>query len=1093
MSSNIRLLVSCHKQGILVPENSLLRPIQVGAKGKAHLEGMLHDDEGINISSKNYSYCELTGQYWAWKHLEADFYGFLHYRRYFNFSDTAYPIHHEPFIFGDVVFDRNDPETLEKICFAETTMRSVIEAHDFIAPEPIATPDGVNVYDQYKMSAGHHIEDFDTALSLIKARYPRMWPSAERYLNQNKLYVCNMFVMSSKLFNSYSEWLFDILFAHERLCDSSHYSGVGRRVSGYLGERLCGIYLSYLYDSGYDGKNLQRVFFRHPENPLLQGSAEPSRDARIEFGTISRGRGNIYSSLSVPSEFQGDGVVAHARTQGGNPVPAKVVDGPAGKVLVLPVLSVDQTATVEVVDGSASPLASSACTFSPQLTKLRSRGNTLLKNSVARHIRNCDERSLPHDTRVSVLHSIGDVDGTDIIRGEVTVALGPTDPDDAFVEVSVIGSDGSPVGIGDWVCGGDQVVPVLEYPGMRVRRITYSIRMPRVASYVVWAKFPDGEHPDGFLSAEWFFARDSRSLWNAFILPACDDKGYGKWFLESHRASELALDSQRHRKFAEEPVFSIVVPLFKTPIPFLREMVHSVVAQTYVGWELILVNASPEDAKLSREVARCVEADPRVKSVTLPENRGITENTNEGIRAASGDFVSFLDHDDVLEPDCLFHYVDGINKHPDTDLIYCDEDKLENGRYTAPFFKPAWNPDLLLGMNYVCHFLTVRKSIVDTLTPPGSEYDGSQDWHMTFRVGERARFVLHVPRVLYHWRIHDNSTAKSAGQKDYTLESSRLAVKTHLDRMGIGGRVSDSPLSPRRFVVEYDLGSHPLVSIIVPNNDSVKVLNRCLMSVLNHSTYDNFEVVIVENNSSCQETFDYYDEIQHLDPRVRVVTLEGMQTFNFSRIINFGAAHSKGEYLLMLNNDTEVISPNWIEELLGPCMRGDVGATGAKLLFPDGTIQHAGVTFGNDGPCHLNYLLPRRVGGNFESTLLARDVSAVTGACLLTSRQDFDAVGGLDEELAVNYNDVDYCLKLIEAGRLIVFCPTSELYHLESVSRGSEGSGEKALRFRREKGLFMLRWPRYFEEVDPYGNPNFYQGISYERLNPEPEREEWEQ
>ena len=1092
MSEDIQLLVSCHKPDIHIPDNPLLRPIQVGAALNGRIDGMLHDDEGDNISAKNRSYCELTAQYWAWKHLDADYYGFMHYRRYFNFSDTTYPIHHEPFIFGDVVFDRNDDETLSRIGFEEERMREVITAHDFIAPEPIATPDSSNVYDQYRESVGHHIEDLDTVLAVIKARYPEIWPSAQRYLAQDRLYVCNMFVMRKDLFRAYSEWLFDILSAHERLSNDYRYSLVGRRVSGYLGERLCGIYLTYLYDSGRNGLNLQRTYFRDPNEPGTSSSVSPVMDRRIGFGAVTRGSGKIFSAIELSPELAGQDLSARSEVDGGLAVPAKIVESDGRKVLVIPVLSVDQMVTVEARDEGGRLLASNAKKFTPTAAKLQSQKNTLLKNAAANAIRNCDSRSLPHDGRVDVQWAIRDVDGTEIVRAVANTSLDPGESADAFVEVKVLGLDGRPIGVGDWTCLCEKVRSLSEYPGQRVRELIFAQRIPVVPSYIVWVRYPDGEYPDAFTCVEPFRADGLRNDYKNRTLPACENGAYNEWFLDRHRASQTLLDVQRRRAFDNGVTFSVIVPLYRTPIQFFREMVDSVVAQTYSGWELILVNASPEDDALAAEIESRCAADERIRCVTLSENRGITENTNEGIKVAKGDFLSFLDHDDTLEPDCLYDYAAALEKDSEIDLLYCDEDKLEDGVYKMPFFKPDWNPDLLLGMNYVCHFLTVRRAIVEGMELPTNEYDGSQDWHMTFRVGELARKIHHCPRVLYHWRIHENSTAKSADQKDYTLDSSRLAVSTHLERMGIRGTVEDSPLSPRRFKIAYDLGSRPLVSIVIPNKDSFQALNRCLLSVLNHSSYDNFEVVIVENNSTDPDTFAYYDEVVKLDSRVRVVTFKDMTGFNYSRLMNYGISCAKGEYILMLNNDTEVISTNWIEELLGTCMRKDVGIVGARLYFPDDAVQHAWVSMGGNGPVHKNSLLARREGANFESALLARDVSAVTGACLMTSKEDFDAMGGLDEEFAVNYNDTDYCYRMLERGKRVVYCPTAELYHRESVTRGTEEGSGRAIRTRTELARLMMRWPEMFEEIGPFDNPNLTSRSPYECLEPFPKREEWE-
>lgn len=1097
MSADIQLFVSCHKPGVYVPDNTLLRPIQVGAaRSGRRLEGMLHDDEGDNISRKNVSYCELTGQYWAWRNVRADYYGFLHYRRYFNFSEARYPEHHEPFIFGDVVFDRNDDDTLAHIGFDEARMRSVIEAHDFVAPTPIATPDGANVYDQYRLSAGHHIEDFDCVLDIIERLYPEVWPSAERYLAQDRLYVCNMFVMRADLFDEYSRFLFDVLGRHERLTDASHYTAVGRRVSGYLGERLCGIWLTHLYERGLNGCDLQRVYFRDVSEPASGALPGPSDEAAdeggsVSFGSVTRGDGKIFLSLGRGVGMPGDGAAgegdvrwsATSEAASGAPLPAKVVRSEGRDVLVLPVLDVEQTASVEARDERGEVVARGSKRFSPKLTMLESKKNTLFRDERALSVRNCDEQVLPGDVRVRVDRIISDVDSTDVVQGTVTLVAAPGESVDAFFEVVALGPDGTAVSIGDWVCLADRTRRPEGLPGAAQRDVSFSLRVPRAGAFTVWARFPDGGVQSGFACLRDFEVNDIRDAWRTGMTPACDFADYDRWFREVGRSNEAELEAQRRRSFSDGPLFSVVVPLYKTPLDFFRAMADSVLGQTYAGWELVCVNASPDDEGLAAEVAAYCGRDERIRCVTLEENLGITENTNAGIEAARGDFLCFFDHDDVLEPDALYWYADALARDPQIDLLYCDEDKLVGGRYANPFFKPEWNPDLLLGMNYVCHFLAVRTSIVRELEPPTREYDGSQDYHMTFRVGERARHVRRVPRVLYHWRVHEHSTALRADQKDYALETSRRAVRTHLERTGVRGTVADSTLSPRRFVVDYDLGRHPLVSVIIPNKDAVGVLNRCLASIRRHTTYDNYEVVVVENNSEHAETFEYYQELERTDPRARVVRLDGMTSFNFSRIINFGARSARGQYLLMLNNDTEVITPDWIERLLGPCLREDVGATGAKLLFPDGLVQHAGITNGFEGPGHLYYQLPDRAGGNFEATLLASDVLAVTGACLMTPRAVFDEVGGMDEDLAVNYNDVDFCLKVGRSGRAVVLCPEARLYHYESVTRGDESTGPKALRFRAEKGAMMGRWPAIYEEPDPFGNPNLVPGNPYAQID----------
>lgn len=1091
MSEDIKLFVSCHKPDTHVPDNALLRPIQVGsAQASRRMPGLLHDDEGDSISGKNRSYCELTGQYWAWKNTDADYYGFLHYRRYFNFSDTEYPIHHEPFIFGDVTFDRNDEESLARIDFNEEAMRRIITEHDFIAPEPIEALEQTTVYEQYRDSFGHHIEDLDTVLDIIRVKYPDIWPSAQKYVNQTKVYVCNMFVMKRELFRAYSAFLFDVLSTHEKLRDFSHYSPVARRVSGYLGERICGMYLTYLYDQGYDGIDLQRVYFRNTDEERTVESTGTVSTAteELKLSPIVRGPGKIYAVLQAEGMEPNWKFHVSSTTTDGKPLPAKIVISDAKPVLVLPIVAQDQIVAIRATDAEQHTHVFSAVTVNRRMAQLKSFANRLLHHDVS-SVRKCDEQLLEGDAHVFVDAPIDNLDSTEILHGHVSMPLMRDENPNDYVDIIALDGQGNRISSQDWICMGEEISAEPSIPGLRMRKISYSLRIPRVDTFIVWVRFPDSDRQDAFLCSLPAQTQALRNLWASQTEPACAAGDYDDWFRTRQRATAGELTAQRRATFEIQPKYSIIVPLYKTPIPFLRDMVDSVVKQTYSNWELLLVNASPEELDLNQAVSQLCSRDSRIRHLMLEQNQGITLNTNEGIKIATGDFLCFLDHDDVLEPDALFCYTRAINEHPETDMLYCDEDKLDNGKYREPFFKTEWNPDLLLGMNYVCHFLTVRKSIMDKLELPGKEYDGSQDWHMTFRIGEQSRYVHHEPRVLYHWRVHSQSTAARADQKDYTLDSSRLSIETHLQRCGIAGKVVDSPLMPRRFKVDYDLKDHPLVSIIIPNKDAASVLHNCLSSIRRLTTYDNYEIVVVENNSEDPFTFEYYKMAQQLDPHVRVVTLEGMESFNFSRIINFGASRAKGDYYLLLNNDTEVITPNWIEELLGPCMREDVGITGGKLLFPDDTIQHAGISFGPDGPGHLYYQKPRNYPGNFEATMLARNLGAVTGACLMVGKDTFDKVHGMTEELAVNYNDVDFCLKVLHEKLLVTFIPTAELHHYESVSRGSDDSGKKAIRFKKERGEFMSRWPEAFTVKAPFENSNLQFGIVYQTLNRAYQRE----
>ncbi|KFJ07426.1 glycosyltransferase, group 2 family protein [Bifidobacterium tsurumiense] len=1095
MPAKINLFVSCHKLDTHIPDNDLLVPVQVGsALTTTHSSAFQRDDQGKNISDQNRSYCELTAQYWAYMNVDADYYGFLHYRRYFNFSEKTLPTHQEPFIFGDVVFDDNSDRILEEIAFNEALMRRIIESNDFIAPEPIEALEKTTVYEQYKHAAGHHIEDFDTVLSLIRTRYPEIWPSAQKYVNQTKVYACNMFVMKRDIFKKYSAFLFDILDRHEHLRDITHYAPIDRRVSGYLGERICGIYLTYLYDQGYRGKDLQRVYFRNTAevepaaiNVQNNGKKTDPKTAGITLKPVTRGSGKIYGRLNI-SGTQPSSISVTSKNASGHSIPAKVVGTKLGKVVVLPIIGQDQVLTVSAVDNRTNKQLVTELPVTDNGARLKSYANTLRKNPITNEIRNCDDEMLPDDTKIVIESLIDNGDGTDIIHGHALFMVSTPSNNSEYIDIFAINNDGVKIDVRQWICLGDETMESTDIPGTLVRRVAFSLQVPQLNAFTVWAQFPDSPRQDGFFNVNPIIANQLRTQWSQLVQPASADPGYDQWFRTQHRTSWGELTLQRKASFNIRPKFSIIVPLYKTPIAFFRDMANSVRKQTYSNWELLLVDASPEDQQLSQQIDSLCKADHRVRRISIARNEGITLNTNAGIKAAKGDFVCFLDHDDFLEPDALFRYACAINNHAETDMLYCDEDKFDNGKYREPFFKTEWNPDLLLGMNYVCHFLTVRKSVLDTLELPGKEYDGSQDWHMTFRIGELARYVHHEPHVLYHWRVHSQSTAQNANQKNYTLDSSRLSIESHLERTGVEATVKESTIAPRRFAIDYEIKENPLVSIIIPNKDALPVLHQCLTSIREKTTYSNYEVIIVENNSEDEFTFDYYEDAMKIDPHIKVATLQGqgMESFNFSRIINFGAAQANGEYLLLLNNDTKVITPEWIEELLGPHMRKDVGITGAKLLFPDNTIQHAGVGFGPDGPGHLRYSTPRYSTANFEFSLVARDMGAVTGACMMIHRGTFDSIGGMEEELAVNYNDIDLCLKVIRQGLRVVYCPTAELYHFESVSRGSELIRPANDRFMKEKGEFQKRWPSAFSQYAPFENPNLEFGNIYQKIRSTP-------
>lgn len=529
--------------------------------------------------------------------------------------------------------------------------------------------------------------------------------------------------------------------------------------------------------------------------------------------------------------------------------------------------------------------------------------------------------------------------------------------------------------------------------------------------------------------------------------------------------------------FPKDVTFSILVPLYNTPERFLREMIESVTAQTYGKWELCLADGS-DDAHdfVGRICQEYRQKDSRIKYQKLAKNEGISGNTNECYKMATGNYIALFDHDDLLHPCVLFAYMQAICEK-DADYIYCDEATFKGNSINhmiTMHFKPDYAPDNLLANNYICHFSVFSRELLESGELFRSQFDGSQDHDMILRLTAKAKHIVHIPRILYYWRSHKGSVASSIDAKTYAINAAKGAVADRLTRLGYKNfEIESTRAFATIFRIKYALTSHPLISIIIPNKDHMEDLSRCVESIFNLSTYDNYEIVIVENNSETAEIRTYYEEISR-HPRVQVVEYKG--DFNYSKINNFGVQYAKGEYLLLLNNDTEVITPDWMEELLMYALRKDVGAVGAKLYYPDKTIQHAGIVIGlgaHRTAGHTHYRIPEANVGYMGRLCYAQDVTAVTGACMMVSKVLYEELGGLDENFAVALNDVDFCLRVREKGLLNIFTPFAELYHYESKSRGSDKKDDKAVRYQMEADRFRVKWADALAKGDPYYNPNF--------------------
>ena len=558
----------------------------------------------------------------------------------------------------------------------------------------------------------------------------------------------------------------------------------------------------------------------------------------------------------------------------------------------------------------------------------------------------------------------------------------------------------------------------------------------------------------------------------AFVKLQRKDLDFYNYWRKQKEVTRKELKMQRDKIFASTPKFSIVVPLYKTPENYLRNMIDSVRNQSYGNWELCLSDGSGADSPLVEILTNYARKDTRIKIVHSEKPLQISNNTNRALEIATGDWIAFVDHDDTLTPDALYECVKAINEDPEIDLIYSDEDKvsMDGKEFFQPHFKSDFNIDMLRGVNYFCHLTVVKKELYETVGNLRSEFDGAQDYDFVLRCVENSQKIKHIARVLYHWRAHKDSTAENPASKMYAFEAGARAIQAHYDRVGIRATVALTKYLGT-YRSKYIFSEKPLVSVIIPNKDHIEDLDKCISAIEKRATYRNLEYIIIENNSEQEETFAYYETLQKTNSKVKVVKWDG--PFNYSEINNYGVSFAKGEYYLFLNNDTEIINEDCIEELLGYCMRSDVGAVGARLYYEDGTIQHAGVIVGMQGVAgHESLGEPHDSPGYFGRTVVARDCSAVTAACIMVKKEVFEKVGGFDPKLAVAFNDIDFCMKIRKAGYLIVYNPYAELFHYESKSRGLEDTGEKIRRFQQECEQFIERWHDFLLKGDPYYNVN---------------------
>lgn len=553
-----------------------------------------------------------------------------------------------------------------------------------------------------------------------------------------------------------------------------------------------------------------------------------------------------------------------------------------------------------------------------------------------------------------------------------------------------------------------------------------------------------------------------------------DDQAYARWIERYDALSEndCAVIKSRLMQLPMQPTFSIVMPVYNTDERWLRAAIASVKNQLYPFWELCIADDQSTQPHVTRVLKEFQRSDARMRVMIRGQNGHISAATNSAMELATGDFIVFLDHDDELAPHALYMLAEELVAHPEAAMLYSDEDKIdEQGRRFDPHFKSDWNPDLLLGQNYLGHMVAYRRDVIEQAQGVRLGYEGAQDYDLALRASAdlTPEQIRHIPFVLYHWRAISGSTAQNSDAKDYALVNAQAALQSHLDEQEIAAAVEPAGQGLPYHRIRYELKEQPLVSLIVPTRDKVDLLRACVESILRRTTYGNYEILVVDNNSQESATKRYLKQISKYD-KVRVLSYP--EPFNFAAMNNFAARQARGSILGLVNNDIEVISPNWLQDMVQHAVRAEVGAVGAQLYYADDTIQHAGVTLGICGVAGHNFKRQNRGSRGYMSRAqLTQNVAAVTAACLLVRKALYEQVGGLDEEFAVALNDVDFCLKLLQIGFRNVYVASAQLYHKESASRGREDTAAKQQRFNHEVELLTRRWGEWMQ-ADPYYNPN---------------------
>lgn len=778
----------------------------------------------------------------------------------------------------------------------------------------------------------------------------------------------------------------------------------------------------------------------------------------------------LYAQVSLGGDAKDCLLVAHATIADSSEVPVRVLraDTEGEWLLALPSLSVTQTVELTAVSWDGTETEHLTQRLNPIASRLSSPMDLLRRGAKRVRPQVPSERDALGEWEVVVDRLVATNDGYDVCHGHATLMGAGRQSVEGALSVCMLDSHGTNAARDPWICLSDAIDQVPAHPGFFERRVEFSLRVATaVTTMVVWVR-PEGEGelPTGFVCLGPRVTTGMRELWRVTTTCAHDDEAYDAWFAAHHVVTPAELAMQQDGSFDRGVTFSVVSVLHDASADTLRAMVDSVLEQSYGHLELVLVNSVPDDRRLASVVRGLELADARVRSVPLGADFGIAAATSEGIDAATGDYVCLLDEGDLLAPDALWCLARAIDATPDADLLYTDEDCVDRGRHLRPCFKPDWDPDLLMGGNYLGGLMAVRAELLRDMETMGRELDGAQAYYVALHASAQAAAVCHVPRVLYHRRRPDG--ARAAGTTE--LASGLAALRAYVELQELPASVRPSTRVQQSFELSYEVGEHePLVSVIIVNHDGVASLDRCLASLREHTTYGSYEVIIVEHGSVDPETFAYYRKAEEDDSHVRTIFYQDEGPTSQARLVNFGASRAKGAYLLLLAPDVEAVDDGWMTRLVSLCARPGTEVVGGRLVRADGTIVFNGAFLSSHGPMALDrYRLASDVTQP-EAALLHR-VTLASGSCMMVDATTFRMVGGFSVAFDAAYGDADLCLRVARGGGRVVLDPQVSLRCYRPFA--ADGPGRRDTADLRAVGHLWESWPYGPQSVDPTMGPN---------------------